>query len=182
MAVASLVVIAANDSNVPTYSIAAIEYLPAPFEKVGKMQAGLLCLPKGTLRWRDVARPQDEKILARLTGALGDGGLSTPKRADRLFADPEPLTTYRLKVVVETVKLRLCVAGLGIGEMQPKGEGRITVRWETFDRVARAKVARVSFDVPMDLQRRDPRGETSVISNALVESAVRYVASRKATD
>jgi hypothetical protein len=164
------------------YSIAAIEYLPTPLEKVGKVQAGLLCLPKGKLRWRDVARPEDEKLLARLTAVLAAGGLSAPARADRLFADPEPQTTYRLKVVVETVKLRLCVAGLGIGEMQPKGEGRMTVRWETYDRAARAEVARVSYDVPLELKARDVRGASGVISDGLVESAVRYAAARKAAD
>jgi hypothetical protein len=173
---------AAAQTSVPTYSIAAIEYLPTPLEKVGKVQAGLLCLPKGKLRWRDVARPEDERLLARLTGVLGAGGLSAPARADRLFADPEPQTTYRLKVVVETVKLRLCVAGLGIGEMQPKGEGQVKVRWETYDRAARAKVASVSFDVPLDLKARDPRGATGVIGDALAETAVRYAAARKGAD
>jgi hypothetical protein len=172
----------AGQTSPPTYSIAAIEYLPTPLEKVGKVQAGLLCLPKGKLRWRDVAQPEDEKLLARLTGVLGDGGLSVPKRADRLFADPEPQTTYRLKIVVETVKLRLCVAGLGIGEMQPKGEGRMTVRWETYDRVARAKVATVSFDVPIVLEQRDPRGATGVLGDALAETALRYAAARKGAD
>jgi hypothetical protein len=167
---------------VAEYSIAAIEYLPTPLEKVGKVQAGLLCLPKGKLRWRDVARPEDEKLLTRLTEVLIAGGLSAPKRADRLFADPEPQTTYRLKVVVETVKLRLCVAGLGIGEMQPKGEGRMTVRWETYDRAARAEVARVTYDVPLELKARDVRGAAGVIGDALVESAVRYAAARKGAD
>jgi hypothetical protein len=167
---------------VAEYSIAAIEYLPTPFEKVGKVQAGLLCLPKGKLRWRDIARPEDEKLLARLTEVLIAGGLSAPKRADRLFADPEPQTTYRLKVVVETVKLRLCVAGLGIGEMQPKSEGRLTVRWETYDRAARAEVARVTYDVPLELKARDVRGAAGVIGDALVESAVRYAAARKGAD
>jgi hypothetical protein len=167
---------------VAEYSIAAIEYLPTPLEKVGKVQAGLLCLPKGKLRWRDVARPDNEKQLTRLTEVLIAGGLLAPAQADRLFADPEPQTTYRLKVVVETVKLRLCVAGLGIGEMQPKGEGRMTVRWETYDRVARAKVASVSFDVPLLLNGRDARGASGVISDALVDSASRYAKHRKAAD
>jgi hypothetical protein len=162
-----------------SYSIAAIDYLPTPLEQVGKVQAGLLCLPKGKLRWRDVARPADEIVLSRLTDVLGTGGLSAPARADRLFADPEPQTTYRLKVVVETVKLRLCVAGLGIGEMQPKGEGRMIVRWETYDRVARLKTDTTAFHIPLIIDGRDARGAPGIINDALVESARRYVVTRR---
>jgi hypothetical protein len=172
----------ASQSSRLTYSIAGIEYLPAPSEKVGKVQAGLLCLPKGKLRWRDVARPEDEKLLARLTGVLSERGLSAPPRADRLFADAEPQTSYRVKVVVESMKLRLCVAGLGIGEMQPKGEGQMTVRWETYDRAARTKIDSVTFEVPMNANGRDARGTNSVFSDALVETAVRYAAARKGAD
>lgn len=163
---------------VPDYSIAAIEYLPGPLEQVGKLQAGLLCLPKGKLRWRDVARPSDDVMLARLSAVLNKSGLAVSARADRLFADPEPLTTYRIKVVVEAVKLRLCIAGLGIGEMQPKGNGQITVRWETYDRMARTKIDSVTFALPLSIAGRDARGASSVVSDALVETARRYAAVR----
>ena len=173
---------AANDINVADYSIAAIEYRPTPFEKVGKVQAGLLCLPKGKLRWRDVARPEDEVLAKLLTEVLGAGGLSVAARADPLFGDSVPLTRYRIKIVVERVKLRLCVAGLGIGEKQPSGEGMATVRWETYDRVARAQVNQVSYEVPMLLKQRDARGASGVISDALVDSATRFAASRTGAD
>ncbi len=167
-----------NDRHNIDYSIAAIDYLPGPFEQVGKLQAGLLCLPKGKLRWRDVARPNDDLVLARLDAVLAEGGLTVSARADRLFADPEPQTTYRVKVIVESVKLRLCIAGLGIGEMQPKGEGQMTVRWETYDRAARTKIDSVAYDVPLSILGRDARGTSSVVSDALVESARRYATAR----
>ena len=165
-------------ANAADYSIAAIEYLPGPLEQVGKLQAGLLCLPKGKLRWRDVARPSNDVLLARLSTVLASSGLAVSPRADRLFADPEPQTTYRVRVVVETVKLRLCIAGLGIGEMQPKGAGQITVRWETYDRAARAKIDSVTLDVPLSINGRDVRGASSVLTDALVETAQRYAAGR----
>lgn len=180
--IALAIVASANPSNshagAESYSIAAIEYLPGPLEQVGKLQAGLLCLPKGKLRWRDLARPSDDAMLARLSEVLAEGGLAVPARADRLFADPEPQTTYRVKVVVETVKLRLCIAGLGIGEMQPKGEGQIKVRWETYDRQARAKIDSVSFDVPLSVRGQDARGTSGVVGDAIIESARRYAAGR----
>ncbi len=177
-AMASLIAIAADDANVADYSIAAIEYLPTPLEKIGKLQAGLLCLPKGKLRWRDVARPGDEAVAKRLTKVLGDGGLLVAPRADPLFGDPVPLTRYRVKVVVERVKMRLCIAGLGIGEKQPSGEGITAVRWDTYDRVERSHVDSITFEVPMIFKQRDARGTSSVISDALAESARRYAVKR----
>ena len=170
--------ITSASDNVATYSIAAIEYLPSPLEKVGKVQAGLLCLPKGKLRWRDVARPEDEVLAGRMTQALRATGLSVAARADPLFGDAATVTRYRVKVVVERVKLRLCVAGLGIGEKQPSGGGEATVRWETYDREARTKIDSVSFDLPVVLNERDARGESDVISDVLVESARRYALRR----
>jgi hypothetical protein len=170
--------VARASDNVADYAIAAIEYLPTPLEKVGKIQAGLLCLPKGKLRWRDVARPEDEVLAKRLTETLDAAGLLVASRPNPLFGDPVPLTRYRLKVVVERVKLRLCVAGLGIGEKQPSGEGVAAVRWETYDRVARTQIGKVTFDVPMQFNQRDARGATGVVSDALVDSARRYAATR----
>jgi hypothetical protein len=183
----ALVMAASSDvskasENVADYSIAAIEYRPSPLEQVGKVQAGLLCLPKGKLRWRDVARPDDEVLAKRLTGVLGDKGLSIAARPNPLFGDPVPATRYRVRVVVERVKLRLCIAGLGIGEKQSSGGGDATVRWETYDRAARAKVDSVSYEVPLIVNGRDARGAPGIISDALVESATRYAADRKAAD
>ena len=168
----------ADDANVADYLIASIEYTPTPLEKIGKLQAGLLCLPKGKLRWRDVARPGDEALAKRLTEVLADSSLSVAARADPLFGDPVPLTRYRVKIVVERVKMRLCIAGLGIGEKQPSGEGVAAVRWETYDRVARSRVDSITFEVPMAFRQRDARGTSSVISDALVESARRYAVKR----
>ena len=182
VAVVSLFAVAADDANVADYAIAAIEYLPTPLEKVGKVQAGLLCLPKGKLRWRDVARPGDDVLATRLTGVLGESGLSVAARADPLFADAAPMTRYRVKVVVERVKLRLCLAGLGIGEKQPSGGGEATVRWETYDRAARVRIDAVTFDVPLLVNGRDARGQSGMLGDALVESATRYAKHRKATD
>jgi hypothetical protein len=181
-AVTSLFAIAANDANVADYAIAAVEYRPTPLEQVGKVQAGLLCLPKGKLRWRDLAPPENEAMARRLTSVLDDQGLSVAARADPLFADSAPLTRYRVKVVVERVKLRLCLAGLGIGEKQPSGGGDATVRWETYDRAARALIDKVSYEVPLIVNGRDARGNSDIIRDALVESAARYTQHRKAAD
>lgn len=169
--------LSAAATQVADYSIAALEYAPAPLDRVGKLQAGLLCLPKGKLRWRDVARPEAEAAARTLSAALGER-LSVAARADRLFGDPDPVTRFRVRVVVETLNLRLCIAGLGIGEKTPSGEGSMTVRWETYDRMSRARIADDVFVVPLLIKGRDVRGASGILSDALVESAARYAATR----
>ena len=173
---------AADDANVADYSIASIEYLPSPLEKIGKVQAGLLCLPKGKLRWRDVARPGDHAIAARVEDVLRSGGLSVAPQPDPLYGDAPPATLYRIRVVVTVVTLRLCVAGdvLFVGKVGPPPytRGTITVRWETYDRFARQKIDAVTYAMPVDDRAADARTASHVLSNAIEPSAVRYAVSR----
>ncbi|MFM9978058.1 MAG: hypothetical protein ACKVOP_08450 [Sphingomonadaceae bacterium] len=168
----------ASDAHASTtdYSIASLEYALTPMEQVGRVQAGLLCLPKGKLRWRDVARPPDDVMTRRLERVLRDRGMTVAPQPDPLFGDLPPPTRYRIKIVVDALSMRLCVPGLGIGEKAPSGSGRLTVRWETWDREARTLAASQRYDVPIAIARRDARTASSVISDAVVETAMRYAA------
>ena len=109
------------------YSIASIEYLPAPLATVGSVKVGLICLPKGKLRWRDVARPSDRALIERVEATLRSGGLSVAPQPDPLFGDAPPVTKYRLRVAVERVDLHLCVAGevMLIGKVGRKPTTRV---------------------------------------------------------
>lgn len=167
----------------PDYSIAAIEYAPAPLQEVGSVKAGLICLPKGKLRWRDVARPAEHALTERVEKVLREGGLNVAAQPDPLYGDAPPATSHRIRVTVETVKLRLCVAGdvMFVGKVgrPPTTQGVVTVRWETFDRVARERVGDVRFDVPVDARDADARSASHVLSDAIEASAARFVATRK---
>jgi hypothetical protein len=182
LAAAAFACSGAGNQNSVDYSIAAIDYLPTPLEQVGTVKAGLLCLPKGKLRWRDVARPEDEVLRRRLIDVVGKNGILVAPPANTLFGDPEPATTYRIRVVVADAKLKLCVAGdvllLGKVGRAPHTVGTITVRWETYDRVARQMTDTVSYDIPVDDAAADARTASHVISDALVESARRYAVRR----
>lgn len=174
---------AAHSPTIADYSIAAIDYAPNPLQQVGSVKAGLLCLPKGKLRWRDVARPGDHALAGRVEDVLRENGLAVAPQPDPLFGDAPPATTYRIKVTVDSVKLRLCVAGdvLFIGKVgrAPATQGVIAVRWETFDRINRVRVADVSFDIPVDDKTSDARTASHVLSNAIEASAARYAAARR---
>lgn len=165
-------------STTPDYSVAAIEYSPGPLTRVGSVKAGLLCLPKGRLRWRDVARPADVTLMRLVTAVLEANGLSVASPPDPVFGDPPPMTRYRVRVVVTAMTMRLCVAGLGIGEKKPSGEGTLSIRWDTFDRAARTLIDRQVFDVPIIAQGRDPRTSVAPFGEALSVGAARYARSR----
>jgi hypothetical protein len=183
---------AAAPAGPSDYSIAAVEYAIAPFDQVGKLRAGILCLPKGKLRWRDVARPEEDVLARRLGDALRAEAMTVAPPPDRLFGDAEPMTKFRVRVVIERLAIRLCVPGLGIGEKSPSGEGTLTVRWETWDRGGRGRgrggggegsaregSALVRVEVPVAIERRDARTASSIVSDAVVESAIRYAAGRR---
>ena len=180
-----IALLAANRDTAATYSIATIEYAPTPLQQVGNVKAGLMCLPKGKLRWRDVARPSDNALAGRVEDVLRKGGLAVAPQPDPLFGDAPPATTYRIRVSVEEVILRLCVAGdvMFVGKVgrAPTTRGVVTVRWETFDRVARNRVSDVRFAIPVDERDADARTASHVISDAIEASAVRYAAERMTT-
>jgi hypothetical protein len=186
MLMLAMMATAADGVNVAPYSIAAIDYAPTPLQQVGKVQAGLLCLPKGKLRWRDVARPEQSALVARVEKALGVGGIAVAPQPDPLYGDPPPVTQYRIRVSVDAVSLKICTAGdvMFIGKVgrAPKTQGTISVRWETFDRAARVRIREDRFVMPVDDRDADARSTSRLLNDAIVESAVRYAASRKATD
>ena len=173
-------------ATVSTYSIAAIDYLPTPLQQVGKVQAGLLCLPKGKLKWRDVARPEQPALVARVEKALGASGLNVAPQPDPLYGDPPPATQYRLRVSVESVSLKICTAGdvLFVGKVgkPPHTQGSISVQWETFDRAARVRISEHRYVIPVSDRDADARTASRVLNDAIVESAVRYAATRKGAD
>jgi hypothetical protein len=174
---------AASTAATPDYSIATIEYAPTPLQQVGSVKAGLLCLPKGKLRWRDVARPGDHSLVERVEDVLRKSGLRVAPQPDPLFGDAPPATTYRIKATVIDVALRLCVAGdvLLIGKVgrPPATHGIITVRWETYDRVARTRIDTADYVIDVDDRGGDARTASHVLSNAIEASAARYAEAQR---
>jgi hypothetical protein len=149
------------------YSIASIESDLRPMDKIGRLRAGMLCLPKGKLLWRDMAKPTDAVAINILSRRLAALGLTIADVPDPLFSEVAPLTKYRVRVTYESLEVKLCIPGLGISEKHPSGTGRMLVRWETFERSTKTKVAAQSFEVSISLDGRDARNDSSVIRDAL---------------
>lgn len=164
------------------YSIAAIESNLRPMDKIGPLRVGMLCLPKGRLLWRDIAKPTDASMITALSRRLSALGLAMADVPDPLFSEVAPLTKYRIRVTYELLSMKLCIPGLGIGEKHPSGSGQMVVRWETFDRITKTQIDNQKFEIPFALAGRDPRNDNSIIRDALKLSADKYVMARRSPE
>lgn len=169
------------NADATDYSIATIESDLRPMDEVGPLRVGMLCLPKGKLLWRDIAKPTDAITIAILSRRLAALGLAVPDLPDPLFSEVAPLTKYRIRVTFESLAMKLCVPGLGIGN-RPSGNGIMIVRWDTFDRLTRTQVETRKFEVALTIEGRDARNDNSVIKDALNQSADQYVLARRSSE
>ena len=124
------------------YSIAAVGFDIPDNAVLGPLRAGLLCLPVGKVRWRDLALPDASTATAHLHRTLAAERLQVETGGDPIFAEPPSPTRYRLRVTVPAATLKLCKPGSPIGPQVYKGAGTLTIVWETFDRQARETVVR----------------------------------------
>ena len=161
------------------YSVVEIEYALTASQSVGSVKAGFLCLPKSGLRWGEVARPEAGALIRNVENALQDSGLQIARRRDPLFGDPAPDIRYRIRIVIDDVRLKLCVAGLGIGERKPTTDGTVTLHWETYDRDTRTKTRSRAYIQPIAARDRDAREDSILIDNAVLASVGTYVESRR---
>lgn len=138
----------------------------APSAVIGPIKAGLVCLPKGRLRWGDVAKPATGTLEADL---------------ERIFADATTAggkLVTKARVTLVSATLRLCVAGLGIGERKPSGKGHIELTFAPLDAESTKAVDTRSVSVDFDVGGRDPRRDPAVIEDA-VKNAGRLFAAHQ---
>ena len=161
------------------YSIAAVTFDIARDSVLGPLRAGLLCLPAGRTRWKDVVLPDNATAITILTRSLTDEQLTVRVSGDPIFADPPPPTRYRIRVTVAAATLQLCKPGSPIGPQLYKGLGTLTVVWETFDRQARSNVVRNVFTVPLVIGKGSATRDTEAVLGALEKAAVLYARTRR---
>lgn len=143
---------------------------------VGSLKAGLLCLPAGQVRWDQIARPTEAALIARAEIAL-PGNTSTSETDP--FAQPVERgasADYRVIITIRTARLKLCVAGLGIGERKPSGAGQIEATVATQRRETKSLLPNRLIVVPIHLDGRDPRKDPTVYADIVADIARRYAA------
>jgi len=144
------------------YSLFRVEEAMSSRDRIGTVKSGLICLPKGALRWRDIARPSESDLKGRIQALLAGG--DPDQWGDDPFRStqrPDSDAHYQVAIKIEHMAVNICVPGLGIGERKVKSAGELTARIATLDTVTHQRLpdrvisAQIVAD-GLDL-RRDPR-------------------------
>ncbi|MGJ3649748.1 hypothetical protein ACLB0R_14915 [Sphingomonas sp. GlSt437] len=125
----------------PSYYIFAVDASFGPRAKIGAKRAGLLCIPAGPLRWRDVDNGGVSHLGAMLGAALNRAGLHALSRDRDVFETGGPDADYRVVVTIKGIDASVCAPHWGLGGKRAyDGHGRIALRWQVYSRATRAIV------------------------------------------
>jgi hypothetical protein len=112
----------------PTYSVTMIHAPYAANAGVGARRAGLMCLPQGAVRWRELSARDDRWSIALIEDALAQAGLAVDRSA-RAAA-----SSVLVRGELRRVMLRVCARRWGLGDPSSlDGEGAIQMEWRVLD-------------------------------------------------
>lgn len=152
-------------SPAPSYYVFAVDASFGARDKIGAKRAGLLCVPAGPLRWRDVDDGGISHLSAMLGAALNRAGLHALSRDRDVFETGGPDADYRLVVTIKGIDASVCAPHWGLGGKRAyDGRGRITLRWQVYSRATRAIVDDWEVQSAFELDRHN---DESLIKTAL---------------
>lgn len=131
-----LVAAAASPAAAPVWRVAPV-VLPLPAgAAIGPKRSGTLCLPAGSIHWRE-AKPEEGEARAALAEGLRAGGLVTADPGNPFGDGGE--ADRAVRVALHGVRLSACVPPDGLGRVLNrsraiKGDGVIAVGWQAFAR------------------------------------------------
>ena len=171
----AVILVASPGAGSPRYAVVAIRDDIAVGTIVGPLKAGLLCLPAGQVRWDQIARPSEAALIKRAERTLSGGAAANPDPFAP-SADSSESAKYGVVITIRTARLKLCVAGLGIGERKPGGGGQIEATVATQYMASKQRLPDRIFTVPIHLDGRDPRKDPSVYADIVADIARQYLA------
>lgn len=118
------------------YRIAPVAVDLRAGDSVGPKRSGSLCLPAGSIAWRD-AKPDDGEARAALAAGLRAGGLAVVD-PDNPFGDAASADRV-IRTRVRGIRLSACGPPGGLGRLMNRsyaihGDGLIAVEWRTYAR------------------------------------------------
>lgn len=114
-------------------SVAPIRYDIKSEQKLGPKRAGLICLPNGSLSFRDLRLPPPETTTKTVSDRLIVGGLKVAPLDPTGFAD-QP-TPYRMVATVVNIGLSVCAKRWGLGDTTSvTGSANVTIQWSIYGR------------------------------------------------
>lgn len=128
-----------------SFSVASIRSDLTGSDDVGSRSAGVMCVPAGSLSWRDLAfNPVDSaSIVAR---SLSEAGLDIEKPDDNLPELGHAPAEYLLVLTIQQAKIKACAPQWGVAKLlsggrKLKGSVTLTVKWDVYKTVTRTIVA-----------------------------------------
>jgi len=162
-----LVAAAANPNVAPGVPMAIhIDYKLDPETVIGPVRAGMLCLPNGKLRWRDLRLPGLLDSQALVARALASGGMNVVTRD----AGPSKRGGF-INLAIETAHLRLCMPGLSGVVGKPRGEGNMRLHWQLSDSDGKPIGGAFISETPLSAAGEDPRRSTGMMERALLQGS-----------
>lgn len=138
-------------------SLSRVVFDLAPGQVWGERRGGLICIPRGSLKWRDGRTEVDDNIFPdtfrREVRAAGfESG------SDNLFETAESAGEFTVGARVKTVTAQLCAAESDYVSRREKGSMSLSVEWQIYSRLQRKVVATVSTSgaFSVDSFQRDP--------------------------
>lgn len=163
------------------YAISNMTSAVAPSQKIGKIKQGFICAPKGSLKFGDLQRADEERLRRRIS-ELGLAQGLVIELPDSRFPSTTASSPLALVGRLENISLNLCVPGanIGIGNRKSKGAGSMTVSWEVWRRNDKLLVAHKTLDLPIEILGDDPRQSSEALEEHLARSAMQFLDETKA--
>ena len=131
-------------AQAPTYRVEPLTFDARVADTVGPKRSGSLCLPAGSVAWRE-ARPEVGDARDAFAAGLRAGGVATVDMGNP-FGESARSPDRAIRASVRAVPLRACVPPGGWGRVLThsqavKGDGVIAITWRAYARGQDAPIA-----------------------------------------
>jgi serine protease Do len=151
-------------------------------EKVGALQAGLLCIPNSSLNWKGGKLSIDsDEFTDAFKEELEKASFKTVGDTSALFEDS---STWKSEILVaglvKELKANICYPMAGFGNFtSSKGEAYLTVDWQVYSKLDRSVVHSVVTEGASKISDASDGGDALVVLNAFAQATRNLLADEK---
>lgn len=151
-------------------------------EKIGALQAGLLCVGQGVLNWKGGKLSIDsDEFTEAFKEELEKASFKTVGDSNALFEDTSSWKAEILVAgLVKDLKANICYPNAGFGDMNnSKGEAYLKVDWQIYSRLDRSVVHSVTTEGTSKVSSSVSGGDITVVLNAFTQAVRNLLADEK---
>lgn len=148
----------------------------------GRVRAGLLCLPSGSLNWRTGRHELDvESFSDEFQDRMTNAGFDVVGGETDMFDEGETSRAeYLIGGTINAIAVDACASHWGLGDrMSVKGSADLSMEWYVYSRLDRKVVARFPTRGRFDRPRADLSGVSGLIVGAFGENLQQLIATGK---